>query len=127
MRAHRWSAAVVALCALCIGLLASAQPARAASYVPISGAGSTWSYNAIHQWIVNVAQYGLTASYAAVGSTAGRSDFRNGTVDFAASDIPYGVQDGSSSDPPPSRGYAYVPITAAVWRSSTTCPPAASR
>ena len=109
MRAHRWYAIVVALCALGVGLLGAAQPARAATFVPISGAGSTWSYNAIHQWIANVAQDGLTVSYAAVGSTAGRSEFTSGTVDFAASDIPYGVQDGSNFDPPPSRGYAYVP------------------
>jgi ABC-type phosphate transport system substrate-binding protein len=109
MRAHQWFAAGAAMSAVCIGLLASAQPARAAVFVPISGAGSTWSYNAIHQWIANIAQFGLTASYAENGSTAGRSEFGSGTVDFAASDIPYGVQDGSNSDPPPSRGYAYIP------------------
>jgi phosphate transport system substrate-binding protein len=80
--------------------------------VPISGAGSTWSYNAINQWIANVAQYGLQVNYAAVGSSAGRADFGAGTVNFAASEIPYGVQDGSNFDPPPTRGYAYLPDTA---------------
>jgi len=112
MRAHKWFAAVAALSALCVGLLASAQPARAASYVPISGAGSTWSYAAIHQWIANVVQYGLAVNYAPVGSTVGRTEFKDGTVDFAASDIPYGLRDGNSFDPPPSRGYAYIPDTA---------------
>jgi ABC-type phosphate transport system substrate-binding protein len=33
-------------------------------------------------------------------------------VDFAASDIPYGLQDGSNFDPPPTRGFAYIPDTA---------------
>jgi phosphate ABC transporter phosphate-binding protein len=112
MRAHRWFTAGAALSAVCVGLLASAQPARAATYVPISGAGSTWSYNAINLWIANVHQYGLDVNYAPVGSSAGRMDFADGTVDFAASDIPYGLQDGNSFDPPPSRGYAYIPDTA---------------
>src|SRR5262249_40603941 len=31
---------------------------------------------------------------------------------FAASEIPYGVQDGGSFDPPPTRGYAYMPDVA---------------
>ena len=45
----RWLAvAAAALTAACAGLLAPAQPVAAASFVPISGAGSTWSYNAIH-------------------------------------------------------------------------------
>ena len=101
-----------AVAALFVALLASMTPASASVPAPISGAGSTWSYNALHDWITNVAQFGLTVNYAPVGSTAGRTDFRNGTVDFAASDIPYGVPDGSNSDPQPTRGYAYLPLTA---------------
>ena len=113
MRARLIATAGTALTVLCAGLAASTQPAAAASYVPISGAGSTWSYNAIHAWITNVAQYGMTINYAEVGSTTGRSDFKQGTVDWAASEIPYGVQDGTNYDPPPtSRNYAYMPDTA---------------
>jgi hypothetical protein len=33
-------------------------------------------------------------------------------VDWAASEIPYGVQDGNNYDPPPTRGLAYMPDTA---------------
>ena len=102
----------VALIGLCASILAPMQPAAAASYVPISGAGSTWSYNAIHEWITDVAQFGMTVNYANVGSSTGRSQFAQGTVDWGASEIPYGVQDGTSYDPPPSRGYAYMPDTA---------------
>jgi phosphate ABC transporter phosphate-binding protein len=87
-------------------------PASAASFVPISGSGSTWSYNAIHAWQGNVAQYGMVVNYAGVGSTVGRNQYRDGTVDWAASDIPYGVQDGNNFDPPPSRSFAYMPDTA---------------
>ena len=80
--------------------------------MPISGAGSTWSQTAINAWVRNVVQYGMTINYQGVGSTTGRNDFKQGQVDLAASDIPYGVQDGNNFDPPPSRGYAYMPDTA---------------
>ncbi|MFG2129173.1 hypothetical protein ACGFNV_15425 [Streptomyces sp. NPDC048751] len=46
--------ALVLLAALLFGAL----PAEAATYVPISGAGSTWSQNALDQWRANVKQYG---------------------------------------------------------------------
>jgi len=104
--------AAAAVTALCGGILAPVQPASAATFVPISGAGSTWSSNAIRAWTTSVAQQGMTVNYAAVGSTTGRAQFAQGTVDFGASDIPYGVQDGSNFDPPPTRGYAYIPDTA---------------
>ena len=100
-----------AVAAMCTSMLA-VTPASAASYVPITGAGSTWSANAIDAWVTNVAQYGMDVSYAAVGSTSGRQDFAQGTVDWGASEIPYGVQDGNNYDPPPDRGYAYMPDTA---------------
>ena len=112
-RSRRLGAVVVtALTALCASLIPGATAASAATYVPISGAGSTWSYNAINAWITNVAQYGMHINYAAVGSTSGRQDFAQGTSDWGASEIPYGVRDGNNFDPPPRRGYAYMPDTA---------------
>jgi phosphate ABC transporter phosphate-binding protein len=113
-RLRRW-VTLVAVPLLVVGLTAvgGARPAFAAGYVPISGAGSTWSYNALHAWQGNVAQYGMVVNYSPVGSTTGRSNFKQGTADWAASDIPYGVKDGTSDDPPPtSRGFAYMPVTA---------------
>jgi phosphate ABC transporter phosphate-binding protein len=101
-----------ALVALYVCVLPAAEPSRASSYVPISGAGSTWSGTAIRAWAADVQQFQVTVNYAAVGSTAGRSEFKGGLVDWAASDIPYGVRDGTSTDPPPKRGYAYMPDTA---------------
>lgn len=89
-----------------------ASPSSAAGYVPISGSGSTWSSNAIDQWRKNVDQYGIKVNYAATGSSDGRNQFRNGTVDFAVSEIPYGLKDGNVIDQPPARGYAYMPIVA---------------
>ena len=67
--------------------------ARAASYVAISGAGSTWSSNALSQWASNVKMFGMTVNYQASGSTDGRNQFKQKTVDFAVSEIPYGLND----------------------------------
>jgi phosphate ABC transporter phosphate-binding protein len=110
---RRWVRGATALAATTLVVTLAGQPAAAANYVPISGAGSTWSYNALHAWQGNVSQYGMVINYNPVGSTTGRSEFKQGTVDWAASDIPYGVQDGTNIDPPPTtRGFAYMPDTA---------------
>jgi phosphate ABC transporter phosphate-binding protein len=95
-----------------LGVPFTASPAAAASYVPISGSGSTWSFNALDAWTKNVVQYGMDVAYTGLGSTTGRNQFKNKTVDFAASDIPYGVVDGTVNDPVPSRPFAYMPDTA---------------
>jgi phosphate ABC transporter phosphate-binding protein len=107
-------AAAVVLGALGAALSAGVGPtsAQAASYVPVSGAGSTWSQVAMDAWRVDVAQYGMRIDFAGTGSSDGRNQFRNGTVDFANSDIPYGLKDTGVVDPPPNRGYAYMPIVA---------------
>ena len=54
----------------------------------------------------------LRVNYAGTGSSDGRNQFRNGTVDFAVSELPYGLKDGGVVDPPPSRKYAYMLIVA---------------
>jgi phosphate ABC transporter phosphate-binding protein len=101
-----------ALAVFFVGVLPLASPAAAVSYVPISGAGSTWSQNALDQWIRNVNQYGIKVSYQGTGSSDGRNQFKNATVDFGVSEIPYGLTDGGVVDTPPTRGYAYMPIVA---------------
>jgi phosphate ABC transporter phosphate-binding protein len=107
------------MAALAVAVVATASTlivtpsADAGSYVPISGSGSTWSYNAIHAWTGNVSQYGMVVNYSPIGSSTGRAQYKQGAVNFAASDIPYGVKDGTNDDPPPtSRGFAYMPDTA---------------
>lgn len=107
---RRWTARSLAV--LVVGvwvLVGAAMPASAkARLVPISGSGSTWSQNALDAWRANVKQYGMTINYSGVGSTTGRTNFANGSVDYAVSEIPYGV-DGDSR---PGRGFAYMPIVA---------------
>lgn len=107
------------LATLAVAVLAAvstpAAPAGAAGFVPLSGAGSTWSENALETWAAQVAANGIKISYAGTGSTAGRQAFENRTVDFAISEIPYGVKDGGVVDPGPNKSqlnYAYIPIVA---------------
>jgi phosphate ABC transporter phosphate-binding protein len=90
----------------------AAPRALASSYVPISGAGSTWSSNAMDAWATNVKQYGMQINFDASGSSDGRTKFKNGAVDFAVSEIPYGVTDQGVYEAPPPRKFAYMPIVA---------------
>ncbi len=105
-----------ALTAVVLGALLPLVGAGAASaevtYVPISGAGSTWSANAITQWTANVKRAGMTVQYASSGSSDGRNQFKNNTVDFGVSEIPYGLTDGGVLDELPTRAFAYMPIVA---------------
>lgn len=110
-RLSRLVAAATAVVLLGMG----AAPAQAAdSYVPISGSGSTWSQNALDQWRKNVASnYGMTVNYSGNGSSAGRNDFINQTVDFAISEIPFQSQPEDNSAPEvPQSPFAYMPIVA---------------
>jgi phosphate transport system substrate-binding protein len=91
-----------------------ARAAYAATYVPITGTGSTWSQNALDQWRKNVAaNYGMTVNYTGSGSSAGRQDFIAGSVDFAISEIPFQSkpEDGSAPERP-TTPFAYMPIVA---------------
>jgi phosphate transport system substrate-binding protein len=112
---HRLLGALSAAVVVALSLVgASAAPASADSYVPVSGAGSTWSANALSAWISDVKQYGMRINYAATGSTDGRHQFLQYTVDFAASDIPFQShpEDGSAPEIPAPGSYAYMPVTA---------------
>ncbi|WP_026421383.1 phosphate ABC transporter substrate-binding protein PstS [Actinokineospora inagensis] len=109
----RAAALLTVLVTLGVVLIGFAPTASAQGYVPISGAGSTWSFNAIDQWRKNVQQFGIRVNFAATGSTDGRNQFKNNQVDFAVSEIPYGLTDAGVKDyPPPAGSYSYMPIVA---------------
>lgn len=113
MHARRVSRVLGAALVTGLALLVATGPAQAATYVPISGAGSTWSSNAVTQWAANVRQSGMTVNFQANGSSEGRKLFRQGVTDFGVSEIPYNQQDSrGGSDPAPNFGYAYMPIVA---------------
>ena len=101
--------------ALTVGALLAPVPAAQAkvSYVPISGAGSTWSQVAVDAWRADVRASGVVVNFAGTGSTDGRSQFIQGTVDFANSEIPFQnpPEPGQQAEVP-SRDYAYLPIVA---------------
>ncbi|SEO99840.1 phosphate ABC transporter substrate-binding protein PstS [Actinacidiphila rubida] len=111
MKKIRATAAAFALM-LCSLLALGQSPVHADTYARISGSGSTWSQNALDQWRRNVTQYGMTVDYTGNGSTIGRQQFADHTVDFALSEIPYGMTEFGVREPPPTRGYAYMPIVA---------------
>ncbi|MFF5172684.1 phosphate ABC transporter substrate-binding protein PstS [Micromonospora sp. NPDC000089] len=106
------AATLTAVLTAAVALLGA--PAAHASYVKIVGVGSTWSEIAIREWKSNIRKNGISVEYTGTGSSDGRNQFRNGTVDFAVSEIPYGLRDAGSgtSDPAPARGFAYMPIVA---------------
>src|SRR5690349_19692275 len=97
------------------GLVIVPMPAAQAadSYVPISGAGSTWSQVAVDAWRADVRASGVVVNFAGTGSTDGRSQFIQGTVDFANTEIPFQnpPEPGQQAEVP-SRDYAYLPIVA---------------
>ncbi|HUF97755.1 MAG TPA: phosphate ABC transporter substrate-binding protein PstS, partial [Ilumatobacter sp.] len=110
-RLARWFALALTASAVSVGATVSAQDG---GYQRISGEGSSWSANAIDAMRVNVTQFGITVDYNPSGSTAGRKNFLNGIVDFAASDIPFQFEpeDGSAPENPALGSYAYIPVTA---------------
>ncbi|MFJ4988455.1 phosphate ABC transporter substrate-binding protein PstS [Streptomyces sp. NPDC088732] len=89
--------------------LAGTSPAEADSAAPVSGAGSTWAQNTIDLWRAGAARHDVRVAYSATGSADGRKQFRDGTADFAVTELPYGTD---ADDTPPTRPYAYVPVVA---------------
>jgi len=97
---NKFIAGVATAATLAAGLL-GAIPAHAANN--ISGSGSSFAFNAIAYAASNY-DSADNVSYTSKGSSTGRSEFKNGTTDFAVSDGTY-----SSSDHP-SFAYKMVPL-----------------
>lgn len=92
---------------------AAARAAVGKVHAPINGSGSTWSANALQQWIRNVwSNYQWKITYSESGSTQGRNSFANGTADFGVSEIPYAIANSNEGDKRPAREFAYMPIVA---------------
>ncbi|MBV8237109.1 MAG: substrate-binding domain-containing protein [Acidimicrobiia bacterium] len=104
-------AAVVA--AVAASTATTAAPARAdGSHALIQGSGSSWSANAMNQWIADVQSNGLQVVFTANGSAQGRKDFGYRTSDFAVTEIGYQGTDPVTGDSDTSQGraFAYLPI-----------------
>ncbi len=113
MIAVRRIVAVVAATMAAGLVLVPAPAAQADTYVPISGAGSTWSQVAVDAWRADIRASGVVVNFAGTGSTDGRSQFIQATVDFANTEIPFQnpPEPGQQAESP-SRDYAYLPIVA---------------
>jgi phosphate transport system substrate-binding protein len=74
----------------------------------LSGQGSTFVANFLDQCKADASKAGgPSVTYQATGSGAGRNGYIEGTVDFAASDVPFSSAEKSKADKKP---YVYVPI-----------------
>lgn len=114
-RALAWLAVALAVgLAAVVPVIGPATPARADSYTPIAGSGSTWSENAIRQWVSDVASDNIPVSYNGTGSSAGRRDFAQRLNDFGVSEIPFQGTDPATGSPDTANGrqFAYMPIVA---------------
>ncbi len=110
---HTLAALAAALVGLMVVPAPLAQAEQAGSYVPISGAGSTWSQVAMDAWRADVRASGVVVNFAGTGSTDGRSQFIQSTVDFATTEIPFQnpPEPGQQAEVP-SRDFAYLPVVA---------------
>lgn len=104
---HRTTTSFLVL--TCVGALSlSAAPARAAG--SISGQGSTFVANFLEQCKADsLKDGGPSVTYQSTGSGAGRNGFIEGTVDFAASDVPFTKDEAAKLADKP---FVYAPIVA---------------
>ena len=109
----RWAAAFSAAALVWSAMALPAAHASGAHSL-IQGTGSSWSANAVDQWIADVQSQGLQVVFTANGSAQGRKDFGYKTNDFAVSDIGFQGKDPLTGEADDSQGraYAYLPIVA---------------
>ncbi|MDQ1750665.1 MAG: phosphate transport system substrate-binding protein [Pseudonocardiales bacterium] len=110
-RLFRRRSAVVTL--MVLGVVAGLTvPADAGpAHDTIQASGSSWSANAVNQWVADVKASGLRVSFTSTGSAQGRKDFAAAVTDFAVSDIGYQGADPKTGEADTSnRPYAYLPI-----------------
>src|SRR5450432_4014783 len=109
LRASLFATAVVAV-SVAVGGSAGA----AGTHARIEGSGSSWSANAVNQWIADVNSQGLQVVFNGIGSAQGRKDYALKTTDFGVSDIGYLGTDpvSGATDTAQGRPYAYLPIVA---------------
>lgn len=101
---------------LAVAAATAAFPAAgsAPSHTQITGTGSSWSANAVNQWISDVNSDGLQVVFTSTGSAQGRKDFAYKTTDFGVSDIAYQGTDPVTHQDDTSNGrkFVYLPIVA---------------
>lgn len=78
----------------------------------LAGGGSSFAAVEMNQWTDDVQSLNppLEISYTPSSSGNGRTDFREGTIAYADSDIPY--QGSSAANPAPGFSFEYIPVVA---------------
>ena len=112
---RRLFAGATAVLLAVLGSGVAVDPASGAnSHALIAGTGSSWSANAVNQWIADVQSNGLQVVFTPSGSAQGRRDFANRQNDFAVSDIGFQGTDPETGadDTSDGRAYAYLPLVA---------------
>ncbi|MFC4037460.1 phosphate ABC transporter substrate-binding protein PstS [Dactylosporangium siamense] len=112
--AARTRLAIVAVLAMVATLVAPATPALAVGHARITGTGSSWSANALNQWVADVQKQGLQVDFTPTGSATGRKDFAALATDFGITDIGFRGEDPKTKqkDTAQGREFAYLPIVA---------------
>jgi ABC-type phosphate transport system substrate-binding protein len=99
--------AVRIACAVGVVLTVVGPPARAAGPA-INGGGSSFAELELDQWRRDVAEQGLSVNYGSSSSGLGRTQFAQGLIDFAGTDIPYQSEDPVKATQP----FLYVNVSA---------------
>ena len=86
----------------------------AAAGPTLNGGGSSFAKLEIDQWRAEVARapLGLNINYNAQGSSFGRQQYTSGSLDFAASDIPFLQSELNGLAGTPRENFVYVPVSA---------------
>jgi phosphate transport system substrate-binding protein len=96
-----WLAAIGVIAASGCGSGASPSAPSSGAATALIGAGSTFVNPAMSKWTYSYQQAhpGITINYQSVGSGAGISQLKAGTVDFAASDVAMSDKDMAEMQP----------------------------
>lgn len=109
---RRRAAAVLMVALSVLAAVGAMAPSYGQTYTPITGEGSSWASNAILDWDSHVKPSGISVNFSPTGSVQALNDYANGnSLNFAASDVPYGLPGGQTPGAP-GRGFAYVPDVA---------------
>ncbi|MBI5087794.1 MAG: substrate-binding domain-containing protein [Actinobacteria bacterium] len=109
-------ATLIVLAAIGVAALPPSAPGAPVAHADgpaLNGGGSSFAKLEIDQWRAEVARapYNLSINYVAQGSSFGRQQYSTGSLEFAASDIPF-TADELAALPAARKDFVYVPVSA---------------
>ncbi len=113
---NRWTKLVRLLAAAAVAAtpLLARVPSSFADGATVNGGGSSFAKLEIDQWQAETgkAPYSLSVNYNSQGSTYGRTQYIQGSLDFGASDIPFQPSEIGPLNASPRKDFVYVPVSA---------------